>query len=50
MSWIPNTDADRAAMLAAVGASGIEDLFLDVPAARRFPRLDRRFPPRPLTR
>jgi glycine dehydrogenase subunit 1 len=40
VSWIPNTDADRAAMLAAVGASGIEDLFLDVPAARRFPRLD----------
>jgi glycine dehydrogenase subunit 1 len=40
VSWIPNTDADRAAMLAALGAERVEDLFRDVPAARRFPRLD----------
>jgi glycine dehydrogenase subunit 1 len=40
MSYIPNTDADRAAMLAAIGKSSIADLFADVPAAHRFPRLN----------
>jgi glycine dehydrogenase subunit 1 len=46
VSFVPNTDADRAAMLEAVGLGGVEELFHDVPAARRFPRLDL---PAPLT-
>ena len=40
MSFIPNTDADRAAMLAVVGRASTADLFHDVPASHRFPRLD----------
>ena len=40
MSFIPNTNADRAAMLAAVGAASAADLFHDVPAEHRFPPLD----------
>ncbi|MBI3764519.1 MAG: aminomethyl-transferring glycine dehydrogenase subunit GcvPA [Chloroflexi bacterium] len=40
MSYLPHTDADRAAMLASVGVKGIEDLFADVPARVRFPKLD----------
>jgi glycine dehydrogenase subunit 1 len=40
VSWIPNTDADRAAMLAAIGCRSVEDLFHDVPEGRRFPRLE----------
>ncbi len=40
MTFVVNTDADRAEMLAAIGVQRIEDLFLDVPAAHRFPRLD----------
>jgi glycine dehydrogenase subunit 1 len=40
MSYVPHTDADRAEMLAAIGVERIEDLFHDVPAARRFPELD----------
>jgi glycine dehydrogenase subunit 1 len=39
MVYIPNTDADRRAMLAAVGADSVSDLFRDVPAAHRFPEL-----------
>jgi glycine dehydrogenase subunit 1 len=39
MSYVPHTDADRAAMLAAVGVERVEDLFHDVPAAFRFPEL-----------
>jgi glycine dehydrogenase subunit 1 len=39
MDYIPNTDADRARMLAAVGAATVADLFHDVPAAQRFPML-----------
>ena len=37
--FIPNTDDDRAAMLAAVGAASVEDLFADVPDALRHPPL-----------
>src|SRR3546814_20356122 len=33
--YLPLTPDDRAAMLAAVGASSIDDLFVDVPAAAR---------------
>lgn len=40
MSYIPHTDADRAAMLAAINVKRIEDLFADVPARVRFPNLD----------
>jgi glycine cleavage system P protein (glycine dehydrogenase) subunit 1 len=35
MHYLPLTDADRSAMLAAIGAAAIEDLFADVPAAAR---------------
>jgi glycine dehydrogenase subunit 1 len=40
MPFIANTDADRAAMLAAVGVARVEDLFHDVPEAFRYPTLD----------
>jgi len=40
MAFIPHTDADREAMMRAVGVAGVEDLFLDVPAAKRFPKLN----------
>ncbi len=40
MPYIPNTDADRAAMLAAIGVERIEDLFHDVPEEVRFPMLE----------
>ena len=40
MPFIANTDAERAAMLAAVGVERIEDLFHDVPEAHRYPQLD----------
>ncbi len=40
MSYLPHTDADRAEMLAAVGVEQVEDLFHDVPAAFRFPKLN----------
>ena len=35
MRYLPLTDADRGAMLATIGASSIDDLFADVPAAAR---------------
>jgi glycine cleavage system P protein (glycine dehydrogenase) subunit 1 len=35
MRYLPLTDADRQAMLAAIGASSIDTLFADVPAAAR---------------
>ena len=35
MRYLPLTDIDRAAMLATIGASSIDDLFVDVPAAAR---------------
>lgn len=40
MPFIANTDADQAAMLAAVGVERVEDLFHDVPEAYRFPELN----------
>ena len=40
MPFIANTDADQAAMLAAVGVERIEDLFHDVPEVYRFPELN----------
>ena len=46
MTYSPHTDADREAMLAAVGVSSVDDLFEDIPAAVRATRFD--VPP-PLT-
>ncbi len=40
MPFIPNTDADRQAMLAAIGVKSVADLFTDIPADKRFPKLD----------
>ncbi|MCS6870104.1 MAG: glycine dehydrogenase, partial [Anaerolineae bacterium] len=40
MTYIPHTDADRAAMLAAIGISSLEELFEAVPAEHRFPPLN----------
>ncbi|PWR23316.1 aminomethyl-transferring glycine dehydrogenase subunit GcvPA [Zavarzinia compransoris] len=37
MRYLPLTGADRAGMLAAVGASSVDELFRDVPAAARLP-------------
>jgi glycine dehydrogenase subunit 1 len=39
MRYLPHTDADRQAMLARIGVATIEDLFADVPAAKRLGRL-----------
>ena len=35
MRYLPHSDADRRAMLARVGASSVEELFRDIPAAAR---------------
>ena len=40
MPYLPTTDANRQAMLAAIGVSDVAELFHDVPAAHRFPALD----------
>ncbi|MBI2952769.1 MAG: aminomethyl-transferring glycine dehydrogenase subunit GcvPA [Chloroflexi bacterium] len=40
MRYIPNTDADRAAMLEAIGTSSIDKLFADIPAHLRRPSLN----------
>ncbi len=40
MSYIPHTDADREAMLKAIGVDSIEALFDAVPEKHRFPTLD----------
>ena len=39
MPFIPNTDADRQAMLDVIGKKSVETLFSDIPASRRFPQL-----------
>jgi glycine dehydrogenase subunit 1 len=36
MRYLPLTDADRADMLAAIGARSLDDLFVDVPEGARF--------------
>jgi len=38
VSYLSLTDADRDAMLAAIGVSSVDDLFRDIPAAMRFER------------
>ena len=35
MRYLPLTDTDRTAMLATIGASSIDDLFIDVPEFAR---------------
>jgi len=40
MAYIPHTEADRAAMLARIGITRLEDLFDAVPEGQRFPALD----------
>ena len=39
MAYLPHTGADRREMLETIGASSVEALFHDVPAAQRFPEL-----------
>ena len=38
MSYLSLTDADREAMLAAIGVSTVEELFRDIPAGVRYGR------------
>jgi glycine dehydrogenase subunit 1 len=40
VSYIPNTDADRVAMLETIGARSIDDLFADIPSGARARELD----------
>jgi glycine dehydrogenase subunit 1 len=40
MSYYPHTETERAEMLAAIGATSIDEFFADVPARVRFPRLN----------
>lgn len=40
MTVIPHTDADRQAMLDAIGVKSVDELFSDVPEQVRFPDLD----------
>jgi glycine dehydrogenase subunit 1 len=40
MTYVPHTGAERAEMLSAIGVARPEELFADVPAAVRFPKLD----------
>ena len=40
MPYIPHSEEDRKAMLAAIGVRSIDELFGDVPKAVRFPDLD----------
>lgn len=38
--YIPHTDAEREAMLRTIGVKSLDELFQDVPAEYRFPKLD----------
>ncbi|MDE3091998.1 MAG: aminomethyl-transferring glycine dehydrogenase subunit GcvPA, partial [Chloroflexota bacterium] len=38
--YIPNTEADRAAMLKTIGVASVDDLFYDVPASARHPKIN----------
>ena len=40
MSFVPHADADRKAMLAAIGVERLEALFADIPEPFRFPEMD----------
>lgn len=39
MPFIANTDADRKAMLNTIGIGSVEELFSDIPKAKRYPKL-----------
>src|SRR3972149_4912449 len=39
LPYIPNTEADRQAMLSAIGVGAVEELFADIPSAYRRPAL-----------
>ncbi len=39
--FVPNSDADRELMLQTVGVKNVSDLFTDIPAQYRFPKLNR---------
>ncbi len=40
MTYIPHSPQERDEMLAAIGVKSLEDLFKDIPARHRFPKLD----------
>ncbi len=40
MVYIPHTDAERQAMLAAIGVESLEELFWDIPEKFRYPQLE----------
>lgn len=40
MNYIPNTEAERQEMLAAIGVQAVADLFVDVPRSVHFPKLN----------
>ena len=40
MTFIPHSPLERDEMLAAIGVKSLEDLFKDIPAKHRFPKLD----------
>src|SRR5450830_392656 len=40
MTYIPHSPKERDAMLAAIGVNNLEDLFKDIPAKHRYPKLD----------
>ncbi len=40
MVYVPHTDLERRAMLDAIGVQQLEELFQDIPARFRYPRLD----------
>jgi glycine dehydrogenase subunit 1 len=46
MSYVPHSDADRQDMLAEIGVESVEELFMDVPEAVRYPEVKL---PRPLS-
>ncbi|MBC7241525.1 MAG: aminomethyl-transferring glycine dehydrogenase subunit GcvPA [Anaerolineae bacterium] len=40
MVYVPNTDKDRAKMLAVIGVESVDDLFYDVPKELRYPQIE----------
>jgi glycine dehydrogenase subunit 1 len=40
MTYIPHSPKEREAMLATIGVKSLEDLFKDIPARLRFPKMD----------
>ncbi|MCD4739480.1 MAG: aminomethyl-transferring glycine dehydrogenase subunit GcvPA [Anaerolineae bacterium] len=40
MVYVPHTEAERHEMLAVIGVESMEELFLDIPAAHRYPQLE----------